>query len=253
MIRLLIFFIGLSLFSCAENKTSSPVFPTKIEGKQVPVSAKITEDKAIKDFIAPYKERIDDEMNKVLSYTPKTLSKTDGEYNTPIGNMMADAVLEMAQPIFHQRTTKSIDAVLLNHGGIRANIDKGDITTKTAYNIMPFENEVVIVEITGAKLNDLFTYLAKAKRAHPIAGMQLILDKNNQVKKATIQGKPVDKNKTYYIATSDFLQQGGDNMLFFAQPKSLTILDYKLRNLFIDYFSKHPKINPIKDQRFIKE
>ncbi|TQD39344.1 5'-nucleotidase C-terminal domain-containing protein [Haloflavibacter putidus] len=247
-----IFSVTLLLInSCKEEKEELEV--SKIEGKQLRIEASIKENDSIKNFIEPYKNRIEEEMNTVLSYTPTTLSKEDGKYNTAIGNMMADAVLEMANPIFKKRTGNTIDGVLLNHGGIRSIISKGDITTKTGFNIMPFENEAVIIGLKGTQVQKMFVYLAKNQIAHPIAGMQLTLDKNGAIKSASIQGKKIEPDTTYYIATNDYLMEGGDRMYFFGKRESQTYLDYKLRNIFIDYFKKHDTINPVRDQRFIQE
>ena len=246
----LVLLAGLCLVSCKE-KTSLAV--SHIKAKQIAVAADIEEDPKITAFIQPYKKHIDKEMNSVLSFTPKTLSKNDGQLNTAIGNMEADAVLEMATPIFQEREQKSIDAVLLNHGGIRSIISKGNITTKTAFNIMPFENELVIVGIKGKHLHAMFDYLAQNKTAHPLAGMQLILDKNGSIKSKKIQGKNLEDDRLYYIATNDYLMEGGDRMDFFKKKETATYIDYKLRNLFLDYFKKHDTINPLRDQRFIQE
>jgi 2',3'-cyclic-nucleotide 2'-phosphodiesterase (5'-nucleotidase family) len=166
--------------------------------------------------------------------------------------MEADAVMEMLTPVFVSRMKDSLDAVLLNHGGIRATINKGNVTTETGYNIMPFENEAVVVELDAEAMQELFEYLAKAKRAHPIAGLQLILNPDESIHKALIQGKPIDTSKKYYIATNDYLQQGGDRMNFLAKTDTVISTNYKLRNLFIDYFKKKDTIAPVRDLRFIK-
>ncbi len=71
------------------------------------------------DIISPYKENLDKTMNEVLSFSMDTYSKNDGDYNTAVGNLMADAVFELTSPLFKSRTGKNIDMVLLNHGGIR--------------------------------------------------------------------------------------------------------------------------------------
>lgn len=99
----------------------------------------------------------------------------------------------------------------------------------------------------------MFEYLSKSEVAHPVAGMQLTLTEDNQIKTGRIQGKKVDLNKSYFIVTNDYLMDGGDHMNFFAIRESETYLDYKLRNVFIDYFKKHDTINPVRDERFIKQ
>lgn len=221
----------------------------KIEGKQVQISDSIQKDQELEDFITPYRKRITEEMEGVLAYTPKAMNKSDYKLNTPIGNMMADAVLEMASPIFEERTGKTIDAVLLNYGGIRSGINAGDISTRTAYDIMPFENEVVVAELASDELYDLANYLANNKTAHPIAGLQIVLNAKGQLQEVKMNGEQIQK-KTYYVATSDYLIKGGDNMKFFLDAESVQTLDYKLRNLFIDYFKKKDTIAPVQDERY---
>jgi 2',3'-cyclic-nucleotide 2'-phosphodiesterase (5'-nucleotidase family) len=72
------------------------------------------------------------------------------------------------------------------------------------------------------------------------------------VKSATIKEKPIDINKTYFVATNDYLYEGGDNMDFFKTNDSLYTLDYKVRNVLIDYFLKKDTLNPVIDDRFIQ-
>jgi 2',3'-cyclic-nucleotide 2'-phosphodiesterase (5'-nucleotidase family) len=99
----------------------------------------------------------------------------------------------------------------------------------------------------------MFGYLAKHKTAHPISGMQITLDKNGKLKETFVQGKPLQKNKKYWIATNNYLYRGGDNMVFLGKADKSEDLNYKLRNVFIDYFKKHDTINPQRDQRFSQE
>ncbi len=238
----------LILSSCKENIPQV----SKIEGKQLNISTAIAPNAEIETIVKPYKSAIENEMSIVLAYAPHALSKTNGQYNSAIGNMMADAVMELANPIFKKRTGNEIDGVLLNYGGIRSAISQGNVTTRTAYDIMPFENKVVIVELLASAVDSMFNYLAKEQLAHPISGMQLILNSDNSIKTALVQGKPVKKEKSYYIATNDYLLNGGDRMYFFAEGKNDFYIDYKLRNLFIDYFKKKDTIAPIIDERFIK-
>jgi len=224
---------------------------SEIEGKQINITDSLSPDAKINAYIKPYKEHIDKQMDSVLAYSPRALSKKDTEYNTAIGNMVADAVMEYANPIFNGRTKFNIDAVLLNFGGIRSTLPEGDITMREAYNIMPFENRVIVLELSGKKVNELFDYL-KHGTAHPINGLQLVLNENGDIDKASIHGAPVDTKETYFIATNDYLQNGGDHMDFFKNPVSILDLDYKVRNILIDYFADNDTIAPIADDRFIK-
>jgi 5'-nucleotidase len=222
----------------------------KISGQNIKIEDQLPKNESINDFIEPYKTSIEDEMNKPLSYTPVAMFKNDTPYNTAIGNMMADAVFEMANPIFYQRNQDSIDAVLLNHGGIRAGINKGIITTETAYNVMPFENMVVVARLKGAQVKEMFQYLSRAKRAHPISNMSISVDEDWNLKNYQIANKTVESSKYYNIATSDYLVNGGDNMNFFQKADTIYPTDYKIRSLLIDYFASHDTIHSKADKRF---
>lgn len=242
-------FIGFVLIFLCACRNESHLY--KIEGKQIPVTDSLETNAEIEAFIKPYREHVNNDLDSVLAYAVDTYSKSDGEFNTAIGNLMADAVYEQCNSIFKSRTGHDIDIVLLNHGGIRSIISKGNVTTKTAYEVMPFENSAVVVALKGKQVQELVDYLAKAKRANPISGLKLVL-KDFNVKSVSIKGKPFTINKIYFVATSDYLYDGGDNMDFFKTNDGVYTLDYKIRNVLIDYFKKKDTLNPTIDDRFIQ-
>lgn len=240
----------MGLLLSVSCKTPTDIF--KIEAKNVNINDSLQADASIESFIKPYREHITKDLDSVLGYAVDTYSKTDGHLNTAIGNLMADVVLQQADPVFFKKTGEHIDFVLLNHGGIRSIISKGPITKRTAYEIMPFENSIVVSKLPGAQIQELLEYLSKAKRAHPISKLKIVLDKDARVVKSTVNNTPIDFNKTYYIATNDYLINGGDGMDFFKGSEEVIILDYKIRNALIDYFMKTDTINPVADDRFIQ-
>lgn len=226
---------------------------SKIEGKQININKKIVSDKAIEDFIQPYKKKLDTEMNEVLSFAPKDLSSEDGEYESTMGNLLADLCYEEANMVFNKREGKNIDFVLLNHGGIRSGILKGNVTMADAFKVMPFENNLVVVKLPASKINEMMLYLSKAKRAHPVSKQIKLSIFEKGGYSVTINGKQLNKNKNYYVLTSDYLQNGGDNMNFFKNPLKLYLLDYKVRNAIIDYFRKNKELKVALDGRFSKK
>ena len=222
------------------------------DGKNISINREIEPVNQVEDIINPYKLNLDKTINKVLSFSVDNYSKNDGDYNTAIGNLMADAVLELTNPVFKNKTEKNIDMVLLNHGGIRSILPKGKVTTKTAYKLMPFENSVVVTALKGSVVFEMINYLKISNKAHPISGLELVINADDSYKKIQIGGKAVDSEKLYYIATSDYLYKGGDQMEFFKKSDTLYKLNYKIRNVLLDYFSIHDTLNPEADQRFIK-
>ena len=148
---------------------------------------------------------------------------------------------------------KTIDICLLNHGGIRSIIPSGNITTRTAYEVMPFENTTIVVGLKGEQIEDIATYIVSEKKPHPLSGMNFTIAKDKSVKDIIVQGKPLDKNKIYYVVTSDYLVNGGDNMVFFKKSVEKYDLDYKLRNVMIDYFKTNKEIKANTNERIKEE
>ncbi|WP_405382429.1 5'-nucleotidase C-terminal domain-containing protein [Maribacter sp. LLG6340-A2] len=246
-IKHFVVFITISVvLSCKNEKLNLE----HIEGNRVSVDSSSLEVDSIQKFIKPYHDRIEEILNEPLAYSPKTITKTDGQYNTTAGNLMADIVLQQTNPVFKKRTGNDLDFVLLNHGGIRATISKGNVTARTAYEVMPFENTVVVAELKGTTISKMLDYLIKAKRAHPLAGVELALNKDGSVKSFSIGGAALDLDRNYFVATSNYLITGGDNMNFFKEYVSITETGYKIRNAMIDYFTKVDTLAPRIDSRF---
>ena len=142
---------------------------------------------------------------------------------------------------------------MLNHGGIRALLPKGEVTSRTAYQIMPFENSLFIIELKGEQIQEMVNYIIKEKKPHPLSGITFTIDKNNQSKDIMIKGQPLDLNNIYSVGTSDYLSNGGDNMVFFKNNIAIHDMDYKLRNILIDYFVEVDTIRVNKNPRITKE
>ena len=144
---LILFITFFSIQSCENNYV--------LQGNRIEVNNNVKSDKEIVEFITPYKNKVDSKMDSILAYSPTNYDKKNGLLNTAIGNMMADVALKLSNPVYKARKNRDIDFVLLNHGGIRASISKGDITTRTAYNVMPFENSMVVCELDGETVEEL--------------------------------------------------------------------------------------------------
>ncbi|WP_299675873.1 5'-nucleotidase C-terminal domain-containing protein [uncultured Tenacibaculum sp.] len=245
--RLFYAFCFLLVFtSCKQNEQHL----TKITAKNIVLDSTIQNAQQINDAVSPYKEKLIKEMQQVLSYTPKDLVKNDGEMQSSLGNIMADLSIELSNPIHKEKTGKNIDFAMLNNGGIRSIISAGNITKEDAFKLMPFENELVAVELSGDKMIALIKYFIENKKAHPLSKNIALTIKGNDYD-LKINGETFDKNKTYTVVTSDYLQSGGDKMTFFKNPKRLTKLGYKLRTAIIDYFKKVDTIHATIDNRVI--
>jgi len=226
---------------------------TKIEGHpRIEINDSLQGNEEIDAFVAPYRAHVNKDLDSVLAYAKDTYAKDMGELNTAIGNFMADAVFELSQPIFKQRTGKDLDMAILNHGGIRDIISKGNLTSRTAYKIMPFENAIVVTPMNAEQIRAMLNFLAEKKRAHPISNLKLVLNADYSINTALINGKPIESSKTYYVATNDYLYKGGSSMTFLKSKDTVYNLNYKVRNSLIDYLKSIDTLQPTTDDRFIK-
>ena len=239
--------IGM-LTGCKERAFSL----SKITANQVPIDSLLREKDSVSAFILPYYDRINEVLDSTLAYAPNVITKEDGVYNTSAGNLIADIILLEANPIFNSRTGQNIDFALMNHGGIRSIISKGKVSARTAYEVMPFENSIAVVELDGKTVQHLVQFLVRSKRPHPIAGLEIMINGLGELKSIRIQGEPFNENRNYFVATSDYLVSGGDDMVFFKDAINITDTDYLIRNAMIDYFKKVDTLRAAVDDRFVQ-
>lgn len=220
-LKLLRFFTFFLLLSCSKHYVEQ-----KKEFNHFPLKS-ISESANLTKTINPYKIKVDSATNSVIATSTDFVTK-DG-VNCALGNFCCDALLYGAKKVF---ASDSIDLVILNRGGLRINLPKGDIKVGTIFELMPFENEMVLVTIKGEKLLEVLPNLKD--KPHPFWGMKVIINAQQQVV-ATINNEQISKTKNYNIITSDYLAYGGDNFLFLKNPVELKKANLKIRDVFIDY------------------
>ena len=254
-------FVKILTFICVVSCAQKKYVLSRIESKEVIIVDKSSESAVstanahattIINFIKPYKDKIDADLNAVLANAPETLDKL-GKWQTSMGDFLSNVTFEKAQKVFLLRENKAVDICLLNHGGIRSTIVKGSVTARTAYEVMPFENSAVVIGLKSEEILEIVNYIIAEKKPHPLKGLTFTIDKDNLPKNILVQGKSLNKSKIYYVVTSDYLSNGGDNMLFFKKGVEKYDLEYKLRNIIIDYFKENKIIIVTNDIRITQE
>ena len=193
-------------------------------------------DSSLVKIIQPYKDSIESQMNEILSYTRTNLEK--GRPQSTIGNFVTDLCLNYSDA----------DMCVMNNGGLRTTIPKGNITRGKLYELMPFENELVVLELDKKDYLDLLNYITK-RGGEPFSGIKITTNKNGKI---ISNSWPVnfEKGEKVKVLTSDYLANGGDNMQFF-QNKKQSKIGLKLRDAIIDYCIKKDTINIIIDDRIL--
>ncbi len=235
--------VALALGSC---KTVLQVSNVTTE-KNTAITGELKEDETFNTVIAPYKAELESKMNTKISHTKVELNKRGN--NSNLGNLLADYTFEGAEEWAKKNGIPGIDAAVINIGGIRSIIGAGDITTKQIFEVMPFENEVVIIKMKGKEVQGLFDYYAHNQKNNPVSRLLIETDQG-AISKQLINGEALNPEKTYYIATSDYLALGGDNMKFFSKGETIAT-GIKMRDLFIEKFKSQPEIIAPDDVRLI--
>lgn len=225
----------------------------EIEASRYEIDSSLSPVKAIDDWVAPYRHHVDSILDRPLSFAPKTITKSDGERNTSLGNLMADIVKVMTDSLTRLQNEKPVDMVLLNHGGIRGIISKGPVNERTSYALMPFENTIFIQELSGETVAEMVRYLVNTKSPHPFSGMRIALNARGRLDEVSIGGIPLDQSRTYRVATSSYLVAGGDNMNFFKNALTSVDTGYKIRNALTDYFKLTDTLTASVDDRFTQK
>lgn len=182
--------------------------------------------KEMEQFIAPFKENIDKEMSQVIGKSAFTMRA--GKPESLLSNWNADVYLRAASKFLQE----DIDMAVVNMGSLRAPITKGDITVGSIFQLMPFENELVVLWLKGSEIKKLFSIFAQ-EGGQGIAGATLKI-KDNQIAESAIQGKKIEDDKEYSIATNDFLAGGNDRMLPLATPEKRVDTGLKIRNILME-------------------
>lgn len=170
------------------------------------VDESIRQEAEFVSFIEPFKENMEAKMGSVIGTTQKALTR--GGRESLLGNFVTDLQLEYAQKAFGY----PIDISIINNGGMRNDLPKGPVTLGNIYELSPFDNFLVVLELQADDVKRLAEFIAERKNM-AFQGMQITSEKN-KLSELTINGKELESNKTYLLVINDYLANGGDNMEF---------------------------------------
>ena len=222
-----IYIVGLLLVAC------SPTYTLQSHNDEV-IGIQAGVDSTILAIINPYQVKIEDQMNEVLTYTKNDLEK--GKPQSTIGNFVTDLCLNYADA----------HICVMNNGGLRTTISKGEITRGKLYELMPFENELVVLELNKDDYIGLLNYIG-SRGGEPFSGITIAINKDGKI---LSNSWPVnfEKGEKVRVLTSDYLANGGDEMSFFHEKEQQKV-GLKLRDAIIDYCSKTDTIDVQLDNR----
>jgi 2',3'-cyclic-nucleotide 2'-phosphodiesterase (5'-nucleotidase family) len=211
---------------------------TSIEGTEVMMDSTLDvhPDPQAVALLAPYKTHIDSMMYRVLGTAAMGMERARPE--SLLSNLVADVLRQSAIPTLGHKA----DIGIMNIGGLRNNLSKGNVTVNNIYEILPFENALCILTIKGANIRQLFHEIASVG-GEGLSGAQLVISKDHQLISATIAGKPIDDDALYTVATIDYLADGNDKLTALIESEKRICPEKSiLRDLFIGYTEQQTKL-----------
>ncbi|MFT5511730.1 MAG: 2',3'-cyclic-nucleotide 2'-phosphodiesterase (5'-nucleotidase family) [Bacteroidia bacterium] len=188
-------------------------------------------------LIAPYKAQIDSQMNVVVGYSATELIKARPE--SPMGNGIADLLYRFGV----NTIGNDIDLCVMNYGGLRAPIPRGPITVGRIFEIMPFDNTLVVVTINQVELNQLAGHIL-VKGGEPFAGAEHVSVTNfKSGPRFVFTDSTLYTKQSYRILTSNYLADGGDSYTMFI-GKQREETNTLIREALISGFSNTSNDNP---------
>ncbi|HET6993080.1 MAG TPA: 5'-nucleotidase [Bacteroidia bacterium] len=192
-------------------------------------------DSATDAIIHPYKDSLDKLMNVVIGTTDVEMTKDNGKTESLLGNFVCDLCLYKANHSAYPSTeNNTADICLFNNGGFRSSLPKGTLTRKNIFELMPFDNELDVVTLSGKQMWNLLKFVAMSG-GEPISGMRIGVNPDKTPDRVVIQGQVFDSIKTYKVLTSDYLANGGDKMDFFKNPIKISTTGIKIRDAILEY------------------
>lgn len=194
-------------------------------------------------LVAPFRERMQERTEEVIGEATGLLEKR-GEWESALGNFATDAMLSAANELH----SPDVQVAVTNNGGLRAPIRPGPITIGRMYELMPFENMLVVETLTGAQLRELAEEIVSIG-GEPMAGLRIRVDDQGEVAEVTLDGRPLDPGGEYRVVTADYLANGGGALSVLWAPMAREDLGVTLRDAFIGYVRERGRIDPTLDGR----
>jgi len=217
----------------------------------VPTVTSVAEDPAIKALVDGYNNQLTAKLSVVIG---KALVALNGERadvrtkETNLGNYVTDWM----------RVSTGADIAFMGGGSIRVTVPAGDVTVGNVYAVLPFDNFLEVLEITGSTLkacleNSVSAYPAQLGAFAQISGFSFSFDpskpKGSRVVSITKDGKPMDMGATYKLAVQDYNAIGGDGYSMLIGSKIIYQSSEWNRDGMVAYIMAHPEINPTVEGR----
>ncbi len=221
---LLLVLLGAILINCTPKKWILNSYSTS----KIAIDSSLNKisDKEMETFIIPFKQQLDKEMNQVIAFSTDEMRA--GKPESLLSNWTSDIYLEAGSAFLKQ----PVDFAVVNLGGLRSYLPKGNITVRNIFELMPFENELTLLWLKGEDAEKLFQIFA-LEGGQGVSGVRFEIADKKAVN-IIVGGKKLDKNAVYVVATNDYLAGGNDRMTPLTNAVKKTDTGLKIRNVLME-------------------
>jgi 2',3'-cyclic-nucleotide 2'-phosphodiesterase (5'-nucleotidase family) len=205
----------------------------RVTGRVLRVRPEDGEDAAMLRFLAPYRDSIAAESSAPVVRLDERLTVEglkDGD--TALGNFFADAL----------RAEAGADIAIQNAGGIRAGLPAGEVTVGDIYTALPWDNTIVVVEMEGWQVRQLLDFIAQrlgGRGFAQVSGVRFEIS-SQRATYIRVGGEPLDSDRVYRVATSDYLYDGGDGYTHFKKAGRACDTGVLQREATVRFLRAHP-------------
>lgn len=195
-------------------------------------------DPQIEEIVMPYRTELTARTSEVIGRATQALTKAQPE--GALGNFAADAMRTVAA----EALGEPVDIAVTNNGGLRVPIPEGPITVGALFELMPFENALVLLTLSGTQVDSLAGQIARIG-GEPVAGLTFAIEEpSRRAVDVRVNGEPVDPGRLYHVVTSDYLADIGGGLPVLSEYRERVDVGVTLRDAFITYTRQTGVIEP---------
>lgn len=214
--------VGVATMFHGKKQQSSPEI---VDIQLIEVDGSL-QNEAMDSLIAPYKAEKEASMNVVIGEVAETMEV--GKPESKLTNLVADILLTEGR-----KYIADVDMAVTNVGGIRRTLFAGPITIGDVFEILPFDNSLLVLEYKGADILALADAIA-VKGGESVAGMTLAI-RDGRAEDVKVGGEEVDTARVYKVVSTDYLSWGNDQLEPLANYVKSTPLNMMMRDAMFDY------------------
>ena len=211
------------------------------------VRGDLAPDPEVEAIVQPYRSEYEAWAVEVVGQSAGEFTRGDPE--ATLDNLVADAILEAARRL----SDRPVDMAMSNDGGLRADINEGPIYVSEVFQLMPFENTISVIDLTGHQVDSLAQQIARTG-GEPVSGIRLLLSGDPaRATDITVDGQPLQLDATYRLAVADYLVNGGGNWPQIWTPSGREDFTYLIRDAILEYVGARDQVTPSLDGRIRPE